>query len=906
MFAVLLLCTVSDALAEVSNDEIISRVRDTYGVVPSSETVAQYLSTQSSDGSWPEFDYNDHSQTMWPLNTVVNRINSLAMAYTATTSSYCGDSDVYDAVYNALAHWEDKRPYSSNWYYNQLYVPEVMCRTLLYMKDGLQQLPHLLENKYMTWYDTLPEPDYHDFGANRIGVAKWHLWQGLIRDSSSEIAYGADGCFNSLAYTTAEGFQHDHTYMDHGPQVYIYGYGSVAVDWINKIALILVGSPYELPQGYLGVYSNFLRGGLSKVRRGAGISFNVNGRGISRPGNLEGNVSYLYGPAKILDPNFADAYQAIGDRSSGSLPPGDGIVPDHTHFYRAKLTTHTRSGYNISIVTNSVRTHKQEKGNGENLKGKFLSEGSSNIHVHGDEYYNIPPVWDWTKIPGTTVPQHTDTEPPADWGVMGTSTFTGGVSTSRYGAVVFAMDEYNTQIKKAWFCFDEEVVCLGTGLNSTDAEVVSTTVNQANLSGAVTVSQSSVISDLPADTNSLYTDTLDWVLHDSVGYFFPQGGDLNLSNQSQSGSWYDINHNQSPDIITSDVFKLWFAHGLHPVDETYAYIIAPGKTTAAEMQAYDLSNISILSNTPTVQAVRHEALDMIQVVFYAPDELTANGTTIRVDCPCVMVLSNVSTANIGVHIADPAEAHQTIRVRWESPAIVGLREIACAMPSTESTKGATVEYEINTNTSVPKPFLTSEASEDAYVRGGNYADQAYPDGLLVVKTAQDPSYVRRAFLKFDLNDFPNTNGIAKIGLTVTGAANDFDVFFVSDDSWTQDTLIWNTQPEATTYIGRRSSSVPDVPTVLEWDITSQFLAEKAGDKEISIEVVGVVDQAYSTIFSCEDPDELNRPIIEFTPSGDLDMDNDVDMDDLMKLALNWLNPYDLKDFSYVSYYWLED
>ena len=99
-----------------------------------------------------------------------------------------------------------------------------------------------------------------------------------------------------------------------------------------------------------------------------------------------------------------------------------------------------------------------------------MSDGCTNIVTQGNEYANIFPAWNWRRIPGTTAPQ-LDTIPMAasDWQTRGTSTFAGGVSDSIYGVSAYAyMDNYagvNTGAKKAWFFFDNEVVCLGSGIN---------------------------------------------------------------------------------------------------------------------------------------------------------------------------------------------------------------------------------------------------------------------------------------------------------------------------------------------------------------------------------------------------------------------------------------------------------
>ena len=63
-----------------------------------------------------------------------------------------------------------------------------------------------------------------------------------------------------------------------------------------------------------------------------------------------------------------------------------------------------------------------------------MSDGCTNITQTGDEYFNIFPVWNWCHIPGTTAPQLEKVPmDPKAWGVLGTSTYAGGVSDSIYG-----------------------------------------------------------------------------------------------------------------------------------------------------------------------------------------------------------------------------------------------------------------------------------------------------------------------------------------------------------------------------------------------------------------------------------------------------------------------------------------
>ena len=49
------------------------------------------------------------------------------------------------------------------------------------------------------------------------------------------------------------------------------------------------------------------------------------------------------------------------------------------------------------------------------------------------------------------------------------------------------------EAKKAWFFFDEEYVCLGTGIRSEQVLPVATTINQVLMRSEVTVSQSGTV-----------------------------------------------------------------------------------------------------------------------------------------------------------------------------------------------------------------------------------------------------------------------------------------------------------------------------------------------------------------------------------------------------------------------------
>ncbi len=708
----LFMCIHNPLFAAVDSDSIMTRIRDYY-FKSKPDAVAANLSSIQGDGSWTDINYDDRDNAGgWEPLTHLDRTLDFAMAYTMDPA-YEGDEDIYRAVIDAMDYFYQSNPQGGNWWYNHIAAPKWIGRIFIYMRIGETPVPDTLETTYLERLDGLSNPEDYDLGANRVDIAMWHMYQALLRDSHEEMTHASEYLFNSLVYVTdGEGIMHDNSLHAHGPQLYDYGYGTVLLDGISLFAEFLAGSRYAMPVDYLDVFSGYLLGSYAASRRGQYVGFSPTGRSISRKNALYRHGAYLYDRAIRIDSVNAGKYQDIFDRSTGVFAPGDGISPVNEQFYRSNYMTHSRPEYTFTVRTSSKRTSKQESGNSENIKARFLTEGATNILVTGNEYYNIFPIWDWTKIPGVTVPAYDNLQPPFDWSFLGRSSFTGGVTSGSYGLFCFETNEFSTIVNKSWFCFDDAIVCLGSGLISISGRAVSTTVNQCWSAGEITVHKNNTLSVVDAQSLNAYPEGVEWIWHDSVGYFFPEKGNLMLSNQTQTGSWYDINNLQSSATVSGDVFTLWFDHGIRPENDTYAYMIMPGITDPDDMQNYDREHIEIIENSSRIQAMKHNGLDMIQAVFYEPGGLNVDGIIVKADQPCAMVLSNVSTSQVTVSISDPGESQSEINVYWSSPELSGLRKRACALPTEVARRGSTVTYEINEDTPGVKPIVIAGKMDD--------------------------------------------------------------------------------------------------------------------------------------------------------------------------------------------------
>ncbi len=662
--------------------------------------IPSILTLWGIEGSFSDIDYTRRDQTNWAPVQHLDRLKSMAVAYILPGSRYAGDKSLHEKITVSLQYWYNQHPTSTNWFMQQIACPQRMGNILILLRKGKEQLPQTLEDKLI---DRMREeggrPDQkgsQGTGANKTDIAVHWIYRGCLTADASVLSFGVEQAYYPLFLTTGEGLQHDFSYLQHGPQFYTAGYGSSIINGIGNIAVYLAGTPYALPGEKAALLSQFARLSYIPASRGQYLLYNVLGRGLSRKNALyQGENPQPVELMKKLDTAHTSFYEAAIQRLKGTQSPNYGIEPANTHFWRSDYTLHQRPEYTFDTRTASVFTARNENGNGENLLGYFLTDGANAITARGDEYADIFPVWDWAMIPGVTAPHLTSLPLPHEWQVSGTSTFTGGTSDGRYGVSTYLLNDTDygilTQARKAWFYFDREVVCLGAGIHSDASQAINTTVNQCLLRGTVSVHSQGSTQTL---TNGTHTHIHpSWVLHDELGYYFPQGGTVSVSNQAQTGNWKAINKAQSDAPVSKDVFKLWMDHGVTPRQQTYAYLVAPSIQTVDEAAAYPVDNIRILANTDSLQVVHNQQLNVYGLVFYRAATFESGDIKVQADKGCVLLLRNVGTPRVQAYVADPSRKEPSIRLTFWLPSINGQKKVSCHFPVyPDPYAGATKEF----------------------------------------------------------------------------------------------------------------------------------------------------------------------------------------------------------------------
>ncbi|HEC43982.1 MAG TPA: chondroitin lyase, partial [Bacteroides sp.] len=336
-------------------------------------------------------------------------------------------------------------------------------------------------------------------------------------------------------------------------------------------------------------------------------------------------------------------------------------------FWQTEHFVFQRPDFYTTVRMFSTRNRNMEVPyNGPGKTTHHRADGTNYLMLKGDEFHNIWPLYDWQKISGTTIMQKPELYGPKEIQKDGLTDFVGAVTDGVYGAVAFDFRSPHDMLKakKSWFFFDEEYVCLGTDINSRPDLPVATTVNQVLMRSEVTIMQNDKTIKLPKGNREL--NDVKWVYQDKIGYIFPEPATINLSNQVEQGRWSDITDqkNISEEIISEEVFMLWFNHGNRPDNASYQYIVVPDVSEQELMESSsDNRNIDIISNTSDIQAVKNNKLGICQLAFYKAGEVDiSNGLKLRMESQGMAMIKMKGDRIEKLTVSDPSRKLSRIMI----------------------------------------------------------------------------------------------------------------------------------------------------------------------------------------------------------------------------------------------------
>ena len=334
-----------------------------------------------------------------------------------------------------------------------------------------------------------------------------------------------------------------------------------------------------------------------------------------------------------------------------------------------KATIH-REGYTLGISMFSSRTGNFEYMNKENTKGWHISDGALFLY-NGDAGQFSNNYWntiDPHRLPGITTDHTEGTNYESGLAYTSDKDYAGGSSVEDLYATI-AMDFHgqNTDLtaKKAWFAFDDEVVALGTdisGITKDTETIIENKQIRDDGSNALVVDGEETQAEL--GESSAAGVEYAWIEGnsgtDSIGYYFPEGEDLEIKKEARTGSFQDINGAVADgaagsEDVTRDYLSLAVSHG--DGAEDYAYVLLPGRTEEETAEYASGSEIEIISNTAEVQAAADRSSGASGYQFWT----AASAGNVSADqASSVTMKEEDGTLKLG--ISDPSQTQDSVTI----------------------------------------------------------------------------------------------------------------------------------------------------------------------------------------------------------------------------------------------------
>lgn len=625
--------------------------------------IERFVATIKPDGSWPDINYIDTSRTGFQHSQHLAHMFDLSRAYKKPGSKFFHDPVVKRTVSSALDYWIEHDFICQNWWWNEMGTPNWMINTLLVLDEDLS------EKQRFEGARIANRANLEAFGArpggDLIQIAGMLGKQGLFKRDEAILQKVIDVMASEIKITTGRGLQPDmsfHHRVDNVISTLTYGtgYANAFSYWAVKIA----GTKFTFPDEALKLLIDYYLDGISKsMAFGSYPDLGAQNRDMSRRNALEKASTTI--PENLLRAsNYRkDELEALIKIRKSEIKAS---LNWDRFFWHSEYFSHQRPNWFSSVRMHSNRQNNMEQPhNEEGLKMHHFADGSNFVSLTGTEYLNIFPVWNWLKIPGATIVQSPSVPHWNEIAKKGLSEFVGGVTDGLYGAAAFDFKSPHDPIRarKAWFFFDREYVCLGTGISSEAQSPVFTTLNQCLLNKEVLAKTNTTKTKLNKGKHDL--KKVSWISHNRIAYLFPSLADINLSNETATGNWREINHQAwaTEEEVKKDVFSLWIDHGVKPKNATYAYIVVPGIDASAIDNYYKTSGITILWNTPELQAVQHKGSNRTEIVFYKEGAVKiSNALKLTTASPCMVMVKTTGNNIEKIVVSDPTRKLKSLQL----------------------------------------------------------------------------------------------------------------------------------------------------------------------------------------------------------------------------------------------------
>lgn len=631
------------------------------------------------------------------LRSTLLDIQSLAKAYYNPYSKFYKNEDVKEIIILGLEVVSEKGyvvggKETGNWWHWEIGIPKTLNEVLVITRDILDEgiFNKLLEaSKYYQ-----PDPRYSgksegakfssapneriSVGGNRTDTAFITFGRGILLRDENEIKEGINAATEVLNYTqSGDGIYTDGSFVQHGNVAYNGTYGYVLINGLTQLIYLSSNTKYEINNPNIEIIYKTLMDGYAYFLINGGINDSVNGRSISRDNSSdierariilsslgliqEGAGKYKEGLRSlikytVLSNNYDDTFDGINNLvmknklrdivSDNTIKPiGAKGVKIFNNMDRAVQISENGSKFVISMHSNRIANY--ETMNNENLKGWYTGDGMTYIYTNdSSSFVEYWPVANMLKLPGTTESKNNRTVATGERRVknkLSKKEFVGGATNGKYGIVAMDFSSHNDlgSALKSWILLGNEVIFLGSKINSSDGEI-NTIVDNRKINDSVKVTEKDNIIKLKDEKRNeqiVYVNLLDSKFKTNI--------------ENRKGSWKEIGGKLS-NPINHKFVEITLEHGKNPTNEKYAYVVF-SMFDDKEFSKYDVSNINILKLDEKTHVLKDNSKNLIAINNFEENLVEIEG--FKFSKPISLLIQEDSLV-----VADPSQKQETFEI----------------------------------------------------------------------------------------------------------------------------------------------------------------------------------------------------------------------------------------------------
>lgn len=632
---------------------------------------------------WAEFipPRANTQQEQGKINESFTKLKTMAIAYKQIGGRYYQDEKLLKDILYGINFLLDKKYDPSiaqygNWYGWVVSTPAAMTDIMCLLKDELG--PELIDRMVECMeYRMGTTSHYTRTGANRMYTAAIAFKIAAVACSEEHMHRVLYSLAEESAYKDkqiqedSDGYYWDGSYMFHNGFMYNATYGRDQLSNTMNFVTKLSGTIWQVDQYLLddlakrivdGYEAIIYNGNTVDVTAGRGL-----GSGNSYGKNIASSISEM---ADYVDDPYQSMFKSIAKEHKLNQAVNDKVTKDDTIIPRGDITRLKRYpignklvlhrpefGFGLSMFSDRTRTF--EAPNGDAMQAWYASSGMTYLldddTAHYDRDYWV--AVDHYRLPGTTVDRVQRSLTRFEGEMFGAYAWSGMMDyNEKYGNAGMMITNWNSTLqgKKSYFIFDDEIVCLGSGITG-GSQTVETTVDnrklKADASNHLMVNGADVDATEKQTVEGAKTAYIEGNIEGSAyGYYFPEGEDINLLKEHRSERETDMWSSDSTAVVDADFATLWIDHGKNPTDADYSYVLLPGASPEKVAAYAEKPDIEILSRDNAVHAVRDNKLGITGFNFWNTSGGSAAGVTSS--GPLVMTLHE-DDSQLEFSVTDP-------------------------------------------------------------------------------------------------------------------------------------------------------------------------------------------------------------------------------------------------------------